>query len=1234
LEGVLDSLNDITRTTCIGAEKIGVKQVEISKSSSKPALPRNKEELLQELERIDRILASLDHMNVNAHLLVDKIEGLIKCMPIQQEMTDARKLLTHITDEVKAINADLEVLQSPKDSTSAKKSISLTNQKEESSISDNHDAKYQHVCKELGKIEKQLELLDAMRAATGVDLERSDALLSLMSSIKANKSSSVDKIATPGPTPTNKYASSCALETTFSAESKSHPAPDSAFVSLVPEHQTEDQQKCIDLILQAAKVCEERIDKLEQMYSDVKLLTSRAKVLHDGILSVEEAMQASTKKQCVESTEVVQPIISAAQKRQLSPQETENKASHAEISQQIIQPSETTVSAMTAKALEQSSDIRDIMPSITAIEARVGQLDRMYEDVKHLRGQAEVLSDDINIAKTAKLAASISKVVKDDVPSIVSKDVVSMASTKPIQAKPSENEPDAKSDVLISKEAKPDGSKTVLKNTITLVSTKPIQTEPSPTLPDENGQMLGLKQNLSMIENQLSLLLSIDRATAIDVDRSEILLRKVSNLEKHVRGSSQVQVCDVSPTSLVPKSTPMDIHSYLAAIEKRLTAIEDLKKQKGMQCEQIDASIIKIRKLENHLKGSKKQQPAPVQAPLSTEESNINDLIKMITKIDGKVSILEKLYQEVQVLQSQAQVLGDQIHDYETKKLKASRESNLKSSDEGNKMPHNSEKLDGAMENIEILEKEISDLLKESEMGNLGKKLESMEEWEVVDKQSIQDQMQHTKPQCMTSGELAKMRVGKTLQRTYSEETTELMAKVDGMKESVEEQKALRMLERENSLEYLDYGGTGGPGEQEAALLLERVDQGFTQIITDQSESHLMTSLKKELTPESLDSDTTLAEHEREKLHQQQLIRQIQEMQDPAVLQEQMEAYELLASLDKEHRIEREKQAQLQDQSQAMINIELKRKNVIERQEDIKQQMEHLTKTLNLQRELATAELMDIQDDPMEDKQWVQEHQQVMEHELMKRISLMQQDSKLLDVELENIARQEQKLLQKSPEPEKEPIEALSEHELMKQTSLMQQDSKLMHAELENIAHQEPKLLQKSPEPEKKPIEVLLDQTVVLRKKRSVETGSKEQGWAEETDIDQQLRLLSFEFQRMMWEVEKQTFMESGQVDVDKGIEAESEKETAFEDILPKGGRIDPAIAFEPIAAMRRTITNVRKADHSNKLVLQLNFLSNCLDTVESQIRHLKMTRISTKETAVEEGVCKECKQELPKEKS
>merc|ERR1712025_1028753 len=429
----------------------------------------------------------------------------------------------------------------------------------------------------------------------------------------------------------------------------------------------------------------------------------------------------------------------------------------------------------------------------------------------------------------------------------------------------------------------------------------------------------------------------------------------------------------------------MDTLGYLVAIEKRLSVIEDLRRQKGIQSDLIDASIVRIKKLENQFKMCKKPPKEADSKKASEYASNLNAVVQMIAQIEQKVSILEKLYQDVHILQSQTQVLQDNIQEYELKmsqRMMLGQKESVKSS---TTTQSNSEKLDGAMENIAILEKEISDLLKDSEIGSLEKRLESMEEWEVVDKQSIQEEMQRNMPQCMTSGQLAQMKVGKGLQRSYSQETTELIAKVDGMKESVEEQKALRMLERENSLEYLDYGGTGGPMEQEAALLLERVDQGFTQIIRDQSESHLMTSLQKELTPEKLESDTSLAEHEKEKLHQQQLIRQIQERQQ-------------------------------------------------------------------------TDELI---------------------------------------------------------------------------------------------------------EDERKPIEVLFEQPVVHRKKRSCELGLKEQGWlggdvTVEThgNIDEEMRRLSVEFQRMMMDVGKQT-------------ETVLEKETVFMNLLPKGGRIDPNMAFEPIAAMR-----------------------------------------------------------------
>ena len=99
---------------------------------------------------------------------------------------------------------------------------------------------------------------------------------------------------------------------------------------------------------------------------------------------------------------------------------------------------------------------------------------------------------------------------------------------------------------------------------------------------------------------------------------------------------------------------------------------------------------------------------------------------------------------------------------------------------------------------------------------------------------------------------------------------------------------------------------------------------------------------------------------------------------------------------------------------------------------------------------------------------------------------------------------------------------------------------------------------------EQKSIEVSLDQ------RRSLESGSKEQGLTEGdvtveskgSDIDQQLSNFK-ELQRMMWEVEKRTFMESPEEDVE--VEAETGKETAFPNILPKGGHMDDDVAVSNV---------------------------------------------------------------------
>jgi len=245
-------------------------------------------------------------------------------------------------------------------------------------------------------------------------------------------------------------------------------------------------------------------------------------------------------------------------------------------------------------------------------------------------------------------------------------------------------------------------------------------------------------------------------------------------------------------------------------------------------------------------------------------------------------------------------------------------------------------------------------------------------------------------------------------------------------------------------------------------------------------------------------------------------------------------------------------------------------------------------KTLNLPQGLEASELTEVQSDSIGDREQVVQQQS----ELMKQISLMQQDSKLLDVELENIALQEKKLLERSPD--------LST---------------------------------------RKPVDVLLEQPVVHRKKRSIEFESKGQGLSdvdvqtESIDLGQQLRRLSVEYQKMMWEVGKQSSMESLPANIQKGAEEGAiDEQDIFVNLLPKGGRINPEMAIEPIAAMRRTISNMREELHAQQLVMQLNFMSNCLDTMESQMQHLRMKKKISIEPSLEEGVCKECKQEIPKE--
>ena len=1069
-------------------------EVQQMDASQEQIISYNLQKIEKHLEILDEIERGTAIASTRVDVLFDKIKKVEssralapKPHQVKMKVTDS---IRKSPSDVDTVAANIENIQTFQCMVTEKLPILVEKKRTLT------DANLENVCKELSKIEMQLERLEGMKAATNLEVERSDWFLGKVGG--AEKSKPLQTITLSQTRllpeeicdPMNLSAALLKVEKRLTDLGDLHraigvqtdlvegtisrvktleqrlmlqekaklnvemaqPLEETTIqssVSQVQQTQTHhvavkpatpeipEAQYPSGEMLHSISVIETKVDELDRLYDDVRNLRGQTEVLGEEFNKVE-------KRKLLASQMVTQPETPVASAPLVSVQQTLTQ-------QEVVRP--------VSQEAEEAHPSGAMLHSISVIEAKVDELDRLYDDVRNLRGQTEVLGEEIDKVEKRNLHAS------------------QMATSPETPAAP----------VLIISPEK------LSKTPLVMTETKE---EPSTGNKDQS-LMAGLRQNLSKIEDSLTMLQGLEQATALDVDRSEVLLSRVSNLERALKGSTAVSmkmVDHVPSTSVVNISKSMDIISYLTAIEQRLSLLDDLRRQKGLQSELIDSSILRIKRIEQQLK------KCGIQHEKAPEDNrNVDELFTMIIRIEQKVSILESLYQEVNVLQSQAEVLGDNIQVYESWKLnknKAEQDDALKS---GNKQPNSSTKLDGAIENIAILEKEISDLLKESEMGSLGKRLDSMEEWEVVDKQSIQHEMEQTMPQCMTSGDLAKMKVGKGLQRCYSAETTELMAKVDGMKESVEEQKALRMLERENSLEFLDYGGTGGPVEQEAALLLERVDQGFTQIIRDQSETHLMSSLKKELTPEKLDadSDTSLADHEREKLHQQQLMKQIQEMQQTAFSQEEMEADVSMASMDGT------KQEPSPNHSEAMVNIVMKRKSVMDRQKEIQTRMEDLKATLSLMKDMASADLKMHDDETEGDMPG-----NVMEAEMRKQISLMQKDSKLLDVELENIALQERKLLEGSSMPAEKPF-----------------------------------------------CSPLVLSPMVQRKRRSCEPEG----------LPGMQRSLSIEFQRMMMEIGKPGSMESLYHGSESGKSesgrSESESESAkgsLMNVLPKGGRIDP----------------------------------------------------------------------------
>jgi len=83
----------------------------------------------------------------------------------------------------------------------------------------------------------------------------------------------------------------------------------------------------------------------------------------------------------------------------------------------------------------------------------------------------------------------------------------------------------------------------------------------------------------------------------------------------------------------------------------------------------------------------------------------------------------------------------------------------------------------------------------------------------------------------------------------------------------------------------------------------------------------------------------------------------------------------------------------------------------------------------------------------------------------------------------------------------------------------------------------------------------------------------------------------------------------------------EKEKNIGFQDISQ----------FEPIETIRQAISNLREEHNSQQLVAQLDLMSNCLETIESEVHHLKGMMKVLMETSPDQSVCVECKQGISK---
>jgi len=184
--------------------------------------------------------------------------------------------------------------------------------------------------------------------------------------------------------------------------------------------------------------------------------------------------------------------------------------------------------------------------------------------------------------------------------------------------------------------------------------------------------------DISRMEKKLDVLEAIEIATAIDADRSDKLLHQIGQFEIKVCGSTSLLRKDHQQTSS-RVSKPTDLLATLSAIEKRLSCIEDLHREKHLSKDMIDSTIVKVKALEAQVRANyttaamKPSIPSP--SPVSDEKVDkkyFDQIIPAIACIEGKVAKLEKLYKDVQILISQAEVMGDGIKLAEKRRIELS----------------------------------------------------------------------------------------------------------------------------------------------------------------------------------------------------------------------------------------------------------------------------------------------------------------------------------------------------------------------------------------------------------------------------------------------------------------------------------------------------------------------------------------------------------------------------------